>query len=412
MIPILMSGVHGAAGKVVTPEMVRSIYKRGQGRKVPVVVGHPEDDPVDDDERALGTVTIERLVEPYVDESGVQREVAILGRPDLNERGKKAVRDQDFIYYSPAIKHDEAAGYIMRHVGFVNDPAQAGLPALQDLIILSDKGFRLALYDKAPEDTPWEFSGADYDIQQLVRASAVVDGLDGNPHTAAVPEGLTKEACHLPHHKPDGTLVWRGVAAAAAALAGSRGGVKISDDAQTRAHAHLAKHYGEFGRELKEGKMPDVKLFDEESLGQLKTVFQETITAALAPLLEKLTPAGEPTEPADEGNASDEGKAELSDLRKKVSTLEGQVKSQAGEVTASKFLAEAVDKGCPREQAVILSEMVKADPKVLSNAVKLADQAAAGQKLLGGITVNLTDEAVKKGEADYNAGAKAGAKVK
>ena len=155
--------------------------------------------------------------------------------------------------------------------------------------------------------------------------------------------------------------------------------------------------------------MPDVKLFDEQSLEQMKTVFQESLTAALAPLLEKFAGTGEPSAPADKGDSTDN--AEMADLRKQVVALSDQLGATRGEVTASKFLADAVSKGCPQKQAVILAEMVKSDPKVLPNAVKLADEAAAAHQLMGGITLKLSDADTDRMKADREAGAAAGSRV-
>lgn len=57
----------------------------------------------------------------------------------------------------------------------------------------------------------------------------------------------------LPHHTVDSnnvlTTVWRGVAAAMAALMGARGGVDIPDSDFDRVYNHLAKHYREFDKE-------------------------------------------------------------------------------------------------------------------------------------------------------------------
>jgi len=100
-----------------------------------------------------------------------------------------------------------------------------------------DEENELTEYSKAPEGTPWDFRGTDYDIAQLKRASAYVES-----------PGETKDQCHLPHHKPDGTLIWRGVTAAMGALRGARDGYK--GPGKQAAHKHLAKHYGEFGKEV------------------------------------------------------------------------------------------------------------------------------------------------------------------
>jgi len=60
----------------------------------------------------------------------------------------------------------------------------------------------------------------------------------------------------LPHHKGDGNqaVVWRGVAAAMAALFGARGGVKIPSNDRKGVYTHLARHYKQFGKEPPEFK--------------------------------------------------------------------------------------------------------------------------------------------------------------
>jgi len=96
-------------------------------------------------------------------------------------------------------------------------------------------------YSKAAKDTPWELNRADYSLEQLRYASAVVTG-----------DGETKADCRLPHHLPGdgkthgGTLVWRGVAAAAAVLRGGRGGVSLGSEDKAKSMRHIASHYGEF----------------------------------------------------------------------------------------------------------------------------------------------------------------------
>lgn len=65
----------------------------------------------------------------------------------------------------------------------------------------------------------------------------------------------------LPHHLAGtsgvGKAVWRGVAAAMAALLGARGGVSMPDADKRSVYNHLSKHYAEFDKEP-----PDLKLLE------------------------------------------------------------------------------------------------------------------------------------------------------
>lgn len=108
-------------------------------------------------------------------------------------------------------------------------------------------------YSKAPEDTAWNIKRSDYTPEQLSYACAVVVH-GGTAHGFGwTGEGLTKGDCKLPHHlagdgkSHGGTLVWRGVAAAGAALRGARG-ASITGAAASKAKGHLASHYKEFDK--------------------------------------------------------------------------------------------------------------------------------------------------------------------
>jgi len=92
---------------------------------------------------------------------------------------------------------------------------------------------------KAPEETEWDFNAANYDVDQLRRACAWYDSEDPD----------VKESYKLPHHFPDGRVVWRGVAAAMGVLMGARGGVDIPSDDRHGVYNHLAKHYAQFEKE-------------------------------------------------------------------------------------------------------------------------------------------------------------------
>ena len=88
-----------------------------------------------------------------------------------------------------------------------------------------------------------------------------------------------KSSYKLPHHnhkaKGQHACVWRGVAAAMAALLGARGGVKIPDEDRKGVYNHLAKHYKDFDKEP-----PEFKEYTEEELKQLfPEVYAENLKA-------------------------------------------------------------------------------------------------------------------------------------
>jgi len=141
---------------------------------------------------------------------------------------------------------------------------------------------------KAPEDEEWDFDESKYDIDQLKRACAWFDSENSD----------VKGSYKLGHHRPDGTVVWRGVAAAMAALLGARGGVDIPADDQRGVYNHLSKHYADFGKEPPEfsasqkGVCP--KLNPEEKIKELETKLADsdktvkTLTAEKQDLEKKL----------------------------------------------------------------------------------------------------------------------------
>jgi hypothetical protein len=88
----------------------------------------------------------------------------------------------------------------------------------------------------APKDQPWSFDPSEYTLEELRSACAWFD--KERPDS--------KESYKLPHHLPDGRVIWRGVSAAAAALMGARGGVDIPPDDIPRVKEHLALHYRQF----------------------------------------------------------------------------------------------------------------------------------------------------------------------
>ncbi len=95
---------------------------------------------------------------------------------------------------------------------------------------------------KAPEAEAWDGPAA--------RAAAEISDLKVMA-AIVLDKGETKGDYKLIHHQPgEGhKVVFRGIAAAAAVLAGGRGGVNASEAEKAGARRHLARHYDQFDRE-------------------------------------------------------------------------------------------------------------------------------------------------------------------
>ena len=107
---------------------------------------------------------------------------------------------------------------------------------------------------KAPEDRPWDGDAA---RRRLREWSGYPEGQWWNKYKRGFawfddrePEKLS--SYKLPHHDIiDGEIhvVWRGVAAAMAALMGARGGTDIPSGERRAVYNHLARHYKQFNKE-------------------------------------------------------------------------------------------------------------------------------------------------------------------
>lgn len=82
-----------------------------------------------------------------------------------------------------------------------------------------------------------DYKKSDYTLEQW-HAACVIHVHDGTP--------TSKSECKLPVKTPDGALNRNGVRAAAAALAGARGGLKgVSDDQKKKAGSALKRYYAQ-----------------------------------------------------------------------------------------------------------------------------------------------------------------------
>ena len=110
---------------------------------------------------------------------------------------------------------------------------------------------------KAPEDEDWDAAKEvrEAEVEDLKVMCVWYDS--ENPDI--------KQSYKLPHHKAKGhAVVWKGVAAAMAALMGARGGVAIPESDKKGVYNHLAKHYKQFDKEP-----PELRDYESEELGKL-----------------------------------------------------------------------------------------------------------------------------------------------
>jgi len=230
---------------------------------------------------------------------------------------------------------------------------------------------------KAPEDEEWNFNSSEYDVDQLKRACAWFDS--ENPDV--------KGSYKLGHHRPDGTVVWRGVSAAMAALMGARGGVDIPAEDKRGVYNHLSKHYADFGKEppefsaSKEGVCP--KLNTEEKIKELETKLADsdkivkTLTAEKQDLEKKLAEfSKDKDKPFEKLDAQlKELSAENKELKGKLAKIEeekhmvlvgevldlrekaGLVKDRGQEVEGLKKLSAEVLNGMKTDLAAIIERM-------------------------------------------------------
>lgn len=96
-------------------------------------------------------------------------------------------------------------------------------------------------------EKPWgNYKASDYTPEQW-HAACLIHQHDGDP--------TSKDQCKLPVMTPDGKLNKNGVHSAAAALAGSRGGVDASSEDKKKAAKALLGHYKTIGEEPPESLM-------------------------------------------------------------------------------------------------------------------------------------------------------------
>jgi hypothetical protein len=107
-------------------------------------------------------------------------------------------------------------------------------------------------------EKPWSsYTKADYTPEQWHRACLI------HQHQGAP---TSKGQCKLPVRTPNGAINRNGVHAAAAALAGARGGVDASDQEKASARTALVRLYSELGEDVPSGLIKHSDMNEEERL--------------------------------------------------------------------------------------------------------------------------------------------------
>lgn len=243
-VQVLVPGF-SKGGITITELMLDQVSEASvwQGWSPRVILHHTKDGltAADVDEvPAVALLELERRVEGTAQSSTLWARV----KQWLTPTPSDALRG--YVDFSPEVWMDREAGkWYMPFLAALGGelPLQRGLAARTEGGVVF-RELKAGMGDKNA-DAPWSFTDADYTLEQLFRASAAVDGVTGNPHTAAMPEGLTKGACHLRHHAPTGAVYLSGVNAARSRLSQT----DIDAAAKNRADAHLTAHLrDDFGR--------------------------------------------------------------------------------------------------------------------------------------------------------------------
>ena len=206
---------------------------------------------------------------------------------------------------------------------------------------------------KAPEDREWDADAAEQRIRRWA-GGPDKENIDWGKYRQAFawydPEHADDFSGYkLPHHDViDGRLVvvWRGVAAAMAALMGARGGVDIPAEDRRGVNNHLAKHYAQFDREPPE--------------------FRESLEQASSEAAKEREKEGEKgAKKEGEKEPTKEGSEGIKKLEEKIEGLEEKVAELTEKLEQKqKSLAEQLLKQSNKpEPAIPIAEILKIVPE-------------------------------------------------
>jgi hypothetical protein len=187
---------------------------------------------------------VEKIVEAYEMETPKQTE-------------EKPVAEEQLRRQTCTLCNRPVSDYV-RLADYVVHPkcAQRFWQIAMDIFHFQEKAVPPHETPKAPEDRPWDADAAERRIREWA-GGPDKDSVNWSKYRQAFawydaedPENFG--SYKLPHHDViDGRLVvvWRGTAAAMAALLGARGGVDIPAADRRAVYRHLARHYRQFDKE-------------------------------------------------------------------------------------------------------------------------------------------------------------------
>lgn len=160
---------------------------------------------------------------------------------ESSARGVKAIEARIATSKKPVIDIDEDP----QNANWLRSPL-FHLPNAAEALADQQKPSPLEANPMAVTDRPWDGSASRFTPQQW-RASCLIDTGEGDPDS--------KGRYKLPVKEPDGSVNANAVHAAAAALAGGRGGVQASPQQKKAAARSLVRLYGT----LKEDAPPSIR---------------------------------------------------------------------------------------------------------------------------------------------------------
>lgn len=271
---------------IYLPKELERAVKKLEGQTIPIYIEHIAAD------KAVGLARLEWDAKDYV----VRYEGEI-----LDEEIAQKIRQGLIKHVSLGgdyERFDMVDGYLVPKDIEFRELSLVAVPGIPEANIEIVEAFRLSERKKieeravaphetkkAPEEREWDADAAIARIRKWASSdgSGEKDKIDWKKYRQAFawydanePENFG--SYKLPHHDiidGDFVVVWRGVAAAMAALKGARGGVDIPQDDYDAVYKHLAVHYKQFDKPLPEESVKTEVVEEQEPNKAKNTIEKE-----------------------------------------------------------------------------------------------------------------------------------------